>query len=77
MNALNWKFLVPLSLAVLVVTALVGKAVPADVSVGGRALVLFLSNVALAVVSISLLSGFSRKLQAAEHVGSDLSGAGG
>ncbi len=77
MNALNWKFLVPLSLAVLVVTALVGKAVPADVSAGGRALVLFLSNVALAVVSISLLAGFSRKLQAVEQVSIDSSGAGG
>jgi len=77
MNALNWKFLVPLSLTVLVVTALVGKAVPADVSVGGRAVVLFLSNVALAVVSIRLLTGFSRKLQAAEQASIDTSGAGG
>ena len=68
MNNLNWKFLVPLSLAVLVVTALVGKAIPAGVSIGGRSLVMFLANVALAVVVVSVLTRFSRKLQAADQV---------
>ena len=71
MNNLNWKFLVPLSLAVLVVTALVGKAVPAGVSVGGRSLVLFLANVALVIVSMMILARFSRNLQAAEQVSID------
>ncbi len=71
MNNLNWKFLVPLSLTVLVVTALVGKAVPADVSVGGRSLVLFLANVALVIVSMIILARFSRNLQAAEQVSID------
>ena len=71
MNNLNWKFLVPLSLAVLVVTALVGKAVPAGVSVGGRSLVLFLANVALVIVSMIIMARFSRNLQAAEQVSID------
>lgn len=71
MNDLNWKFLVPLSLTVLVVTALVGKAVPADVSVGGRSLVLFLANVALVIVSMIILARFSRNLQAADQVSID------
>ena len=71
MNDLNWKFLVPLSLAVLVVTALVGKAVPASVSVGGRSFVLFLANVALVIVSMIILARFSRNLQAADQVSID------
>ena len=71
MNNLNWKFLVPLSLAVLVVTALVDKAVPVGASLGVRSLVLFLANVALILVSISLLAGFSRRLQAAENISVD------
>lgn len=71
MNNLNWKFLVPLSLAVLVVTALVDKAVPVGASLGVRSLVLFLANVALILVSISLLAGFSRKLQASENISVD------
>ncbi len=49
----NWKFLVPLSLAVLVVTALVQKAMVEflpDAGVVGRAVALFAANILLALL---------------------------
>lgn len=64
MNDLNWKFLVPLSLAMLVMMAVVYKAVPSSFSVGSRSLVLLLANLLLAVATLNILAGVSRKLQA-------------
>lgn len=69
MNDLNWKVLVPLSLAMLVMMAVVYKAVPSEVSVVGRALVLFFANLSLAAAFLMILSGASRKLQAADRRG--------
>ena len=66
MNDLNWKFLVPLSLAVLVMTALVDKLIPVDFSAGSRSLILFLVNIVIVVATLLVLRGVSRKEQAAQ-----------
>ena len=66
MNDLNWKFLVPLSLAVLVMTALVDKSIPVDFSAGSRSLILFLVNIVIVVATLLVLRGVSRKEQAAQ-----------
>ena len=67
MNDLNWKFLVPLSLVMLVMMSVVYKAVPSGVSEAVRSLVLFSANLALIVASLGLLARASRKLQAADR----------
>ena len=65
---LNWKFLVPLSLAVIVVTMLGDKGMEAagltDAWVRGG--LLFLLNVVLAAVTYWLLSATARRMRAAE-----------
>ena len=66
MNDLCWKFLVPLSLVVLVVTALVDKSMPVDFSAGSRSLILFLVNIVIVVATLLVLRGVSRKEQAAQ-----------
>ena len=66
MNDLNWKFLVPLSLVALVVTALVDKSIPVDFSIGSRSLILFLANMVIVVATLLVLRGISRKEQAAQ-----------
>ena len=66
MNDLNWKFLVPLSLVALVVTALVDKSIPVDFSIGSRSLILFLANMVIVVATLLVLRGVSRKEQAAQ-----------
>jgi len=64
MNDLNWKFLVPLSLVILVVTALVNKAIPLDYSAWSRSIVLFLANVVVFAGTLLVLRAVSRKKQA-------------
>ena len=66
MNDLNWKFLVPLSLVALVVTALVDKSIPLGFSAGSRSLILFLANMVIVVATLLVLRGVSRKEQAAQ-----------
>ncbi|HJO90407.1 MAG TPA: NADH-quinone oxidoreductase subunit NuoH [Anaerolineales bacterium] len=66
MNDLNWKFLVPLSLVALVVTALVDKSIPVGFSAGSRSLILFLANMVIVVATLLVLRGVSRKEQAAQ-----------
>ncbi|MCC7362579.1 MAG: NADH-quinone oxidoreductase subunit NuoH [Anaerolineales bacterium] len=66
---LNWKFLVPLALAVIVVTMLGDKSMAAagltDPWVRGG--LLFLLNIVLAAVTYGLLSSTARRLRAAEE----------
>jgi NADH-quinone oxidoreductase subunit H len=66
---LNWKFLVPLSLAVIVVTMLGDKGLNAagltDPWVHGG--LLFLLNVVLAAITYWLLSSTARRMRAAEE----------
>jgi NADH-quinone oxidoreductase subunit H len=66
---LNWKFLVPVSLAAIVVTMLVDKGVQtAGIdSQWTRAGLLFLANAGLAFVTYWLLSASARRLRAAEE----------
>jgi hypothetical protein len=66
MNDLCWKFLVPLSLVVLVVTALVDKSIPVGFSAGFRSLILFLANIMIVVATLLVLRGVSRKEQATQ-----------
>ncbi len=59
MMAFNWKFLVPLSLVVLMVTALLNTLLR-EASTWFMALSMFLSNVLIAWITIELLRGRSR-----------------
>ncbi|MFQ5407021.1 MAG: NADH-quinone oxidoreductase subunit NuoH [Anaerolineales bacterium] len=66
MNSLNWKFLVPLALATIVLTAVVDKLIPAGASDALRALALFGANVLLVLATLGLLRRYSQGLRAAE-----------
>ncbi len=55
MMNLNWKFLVPLSLVLLLVVAVVDKLIPADAGVIYRAGVQLVSNVVIGVGALELL----------------------
>jgi uncharacterized membrane-anchored protein len=74
MNNLNWKVLVPLSLAMLVMMAVVYKAVPSDVSITIRSLILFIANVVLVAVLFAMLTRVSRKLQVSDRMKSEEGG---
>jgi NADH-quinone oxidoreductase subunit H len=65
---LNWKFLVPVSLAAIVVTILADKVIQeAGITTEwARAGLLFLSNLVLAGVIFAVLSGAARRLRAQE-----------
>lgn len=62
----NWKFLIPLMLAVIVVTAVVEKLVPAGTSAWVHTGWLFLANVGIVAVTAWLLSGAARRMRRAE-----------
>ncbi len=64
---LNWKFLVPVSLAAIVVTLVVDKLVPPGFNDWARSGVLFLSNLALAWLVFWVLSASARRLRAQEE----------
>jgi NADH-quinone oxidoreductase subunit H len=66
MLAFNWKFLTPVALATVVVTAVVDKLIPAPASPAlldnlPRAGILFLSNVALGALVVWALSAYVRR----------------
>jgi hypothetical protein len=57
----NWKFLVPLSLALVLVTAVLDKLLPAtfnDLARGGAHLI---ANVVLAMITIEILRAYARR----------------
>ncbi|MEP7357723.1 MAG: NADH-quinone oxidoreductase subunit NuoH, partial [Anaerolineales bacterium] len=64
---LNWKFLVPVSLATIVVTIVVDKLVPPGFNDWARSGVLFLANLVLAWVVFWVLSASARRLRALEE----------
>jgi NADH-quinone oxidoreductase subunit H len=57
----NWKFLVPLTLVLILVVAIVDKLLPADVNEWVRAGVLFTSNVLLALGALEFARRYARK----------------
>src|SRR5262245_39104835 len=63
---LNWKFLTPLSLASIVFLAIADKLIPATAGPWARAGTLFLVNVFLAWLTVSLLSASARRLRQSE-----------
>jgi NADH-quinone oxidoreductase subunit H len=64
---LNWKFLVPVSLAAIVVTIIVDKLVPPGFNDWARSGVLFLANLVLAWLVFWVLSASARRLRAQEE----------
>jgi NADH-quinone oxidoreductase subunit H len=66
MLAFNWKFLVPLSLAVLVTTAILHKILIV-LPTWQYALGMFFSNVVIASITIEILRGIARKRRKAEQ----------
>jgi NADH-quinone oxidoreductase subunit H len=63
---LNWKFLVPVALAAVVVTIVTDKAIAPEAAPWVRAGVLFLANVALAFLVYWVVSGSARRMRRAE-----------
>jgi NADH-quinone oxidoreductase subunit H len=66
MLAFNWKFLVPLSLVVLVNTAILNKVL-AGLPAFGYAAGMFGSNIVIAIVTIEILRAYGRKHLKAEQ----------
>ena len=66
MLAFNWKFLTPLSLVILVVTALASKLLSGSPT-WLAALVMFLTNVVIAWLTIEILRGVGRRQRRAEQ----------
>jgi NADH-quinone oxidoreductase subunit H len=64
---MNWKFLVPVALAAVLVTALADKLFPRDVVTPlGNALALFVGNGLLAWAALSYATAAARRLRSAE-----------
>jgi len=57
----NWKFLVPLSLVLILVIAVLDKLIPPGTNVYVRAAVLLLSNILLAMVTIEIVRQVARR----------------
>lgn len=51
----NWKIMVPFSLALILIVAIVEKALPADVSIGVRVLAHLISNLVLGAIVLELV----------------------
>lgn len=57
----NWKFLVPLVLALIMVVAVVQKAIPEGTNEWVRAGLLFLTNIFMAIIALDLVRRFARR----------------
>jgi NADH-quinone oxidoreductase subunit H len=57
----NWKFLVPLTLALVLVVAVIQKLLPSDVDDVVRAVVLLASNIILALLALELIRRYARR----------------
>jgi NADH-quinone oxidoreductase subunit H len=57
----NWKFLVPLTLALILVVAVVQKLLPSDVDPAVRAVALLASNVILALLALEMVRRHARR----------------
>jgi hypothetical protein len=69
MLAFNWKFLTPLSLVILTITAVLSKLL-AGLPSWGYALGLFLSNILLGWITVEILRAYGRKQRRLETQGS-------
>jgi NADH-quinone oxidoreductase subunit H len=67
MLAFNWKFLTPLSLVVLINTAILSKLL-SGLPAWGYALVMFFSNIVIGYVTIEILRAYGRKRRKAEEL---------
>lgn len=61
----NWKVLVPLTLVLLMVVALVIKILPEDISEWGSALILFGVNIAIGLIALDIIRRRARQLRTA------------
>jgi NADH-quinone oxidoreductase subunit H len=61
----NWKVLVPVTLVLLMVVAVVVKILPEDISDWGAAVVLFGANILVGLVALELIRRRARQLRAA------------
>ncbi|MCO5183811.1 MAG: NADH-quinone oxidoreductase subunit NuoH [Anaerolineae bacterium] len=68
---LNWKFLVPLSLVLILVVAIVDKALPANTNVWAYSGIMLLANILIAVGAIELLRRRGRQERAAAEAAHD------
>jgi NADH-quinone oxidoreductase subunit H len=64
---LNWKFLVPLTLALILVVAVVDKALPVDLNEWARAAVLFACNLLVGFIALELVRRFARQRRQEEE----------
>jgi NADH-quinone oxidoreductase subunit H len=63
----NWKFLVPITLILILVVAVIQKALPADMNEWGRAAVLFTANILFAVIVVDILRRHARRRRQEEE----------
>jgi hypothetical protein len=66
MLAFNWKFLVPLSLVVLVNTAILNKVL-SGLTIWGYVAGMFGSNIVIAIMTIEILRAYGRKRSIVEQ----------
>jgi NADH-quinone oxidoreductase subunit H len=64
----NWKFLVPITLALILVVAVIQKALPADMNDWGRAAILFGTNIFFALIVLDILRRHARRRRLEEEV---------
>jgi NADH-quinone oxidoreductase subunit H len=57
----NWKFLVPLSLALVLMVAVLDKIIPADAGLYARSTILLLANLLLAMIAIEIMRVVARR----------------
>ena len=61
----NWKFLVPLTLALILVVAIIQKLLPTDVDDVVRAAILLASNVVLGLLALEMVRRYARRRRTA------------
>ena len=67
--AINWKFLVPFTLVLLLFTAVLDKLIPATMGAWGRTGIHLAMNLALATATMQILSSYARRQRAAQEAG--------
>ncbi len=67
----NWKVLVPVTLVLLMVVAIVVKILPEDISDWGAALILFGTNVIIGLIALDIIRRRARQLRTATQVQSE------
>jgi NADH-quinone oxidoreductase subunit H len=66
---LNWKFLVPLVLTLILVVAVLLKLLPEDINSWARAAVLFMSNILLAIIALEFVRRYARQRRSEKTAG--------